>query len=151
MCPGSQEANCILGASNTAESAAQKRWLSHCIQHRWGFILNTACSSGPQFGDIRVLELPREGQQSRWRLDFGLVYFGDKGWWVTSLLSIASWGGDVEREVLISLGCRGRMPRNGSKLHQGRFRLDRRKHFFTNRVVKHWNRLPRMVVNVVSV
>ena len=42
------------------------------------------------------------------------------------------------------------MKGNGLKLEEGRFRLEIRKKFFTVRVVRLWNRLPREAVDAPS-
>jgi len=51
---------------------------------------------------------------------------------------------------LFSLVSRDRVHGNGLELHQGRFRFDIEKHFFTGKVVKHWNWLFGDLVNAPS-
>jgi len=53
-------------------------------------------------------------------------------------------------ENLFNKACCDWTRSNGLKLREGGFKLDKRKKFFTMRVVKHWNRLPREVVEAPS-
>jgi len=53
-------------------------------------------------------------------------------------------------EGLFTRVCSDRTSGNGSKVKEGRFRLDIRKKFFTMTVVKHRKRLPREAVDAPS-
>ncbi|GAB0188964.1 hypothetical protein GRJ2_001361700 [Grus japonensis] len=97
---------------------------------------------------IRGLEHPSEGQAER----AAIVQPGEKVAPGRSNCGFPVSEGAYRKdgEGLFIRECSDRTRRNGFKLKEGRFRLDVRKKFFTVRVVRHWNRLPREVVDAPS-
>ena len=102
-------------------------------------------------GTERVAELEGRSREERLRM-LGLSPLERRGLSddLVALCSSLRRGHGEGGADLFSLVPSDRTRGNGSKLHQGRFRLDIRKHFFTERVGKPWHRLPRDVVNTPS-
>ncbi|KAK4832334.1 hypothetical protein QYF61_021863 [Mycteria americana] len=134
-----KRANCILGCVKYSITSWSKEfWASQfkkdvevleCIQRRATKLVKGL--EGMSYEEqLRTLGLSSL-EKRRLRGDLIALY---------SFLRRGSGEGGAE---LFSLGSSDRTHGKGSKLWQGRFRLDIRKYFFTERVVKHWNRLPR--------
>jgi len=84
--------------------------------------------------------------------DLGLFSLEKRRLWGDLIVAFQCLKGACRKdgENNFSRACCNRTKSNGFKLREGRFRLDIRKKFFTMRVVKHWHRLSREVVDAPS-
>ncbi|PKU43986.1 hypothetical protein llap_5705 [Limosa lapponica baueri] len=84
--------------------------------------------------------------------ELGLFSLQNRSLWEELTAAFQYLKGSYKRdgEGLFIRECSDRTRGNGFKVKEGKFRLDIKRKFFTMRVVRHWNKFPIEVVDVLS-
>jgi len=87
-----------------------------------------------------------------WLRELGLFSLEKRRLWGDLIVAFLYLKGACKKggANLFSKACCDRTRGNGFQLKEGKFRLAIRKKCFTMRVVKHWNRMPREVIDAPS-